>query len=202
MASTREILLEVFDNPEPYISELRLDSGERILFRPLMAKDVGVLTKFLQGLSEETRRFSTFESYDKKMATKLCDAINRYDKLRFVLVNVRSQIAGLIEFSFGIPAGDIKRYEGYKNKLNKDTDCRWGITLADKYQNKSIGTLIFPTIVKLVTQFDKRRIILYGGVLADNYRAIHYYSKLGFRSVGAFTNKESEKTIDMIFDVC
>src|SRR5687767_4071961 len=84
MSTGKLTLGDVFEHPERatyWIDEHELG---RILLRPLQPDDVDALGEFLLALSPTTRRFSTFVSYDHAMAQALCDAINRYDKLRFV----------------------------------------------------------------------------------------------------------------------
>ena len=195
-------LSEVFAHPHLATYSLELRTGAKASLRPLQADDVGELTTFLSGLSPESRRFSVFPSYDRITAQELCNAINRYDKLRLVIELPTSRtIIGLIEFSFGLPAGDLERYAGYGVPLDESSDCRFGPTLADAYQNQGIGSIVFPCVVDVARNFGKARIILWGGVLGDNIRAIHFYEKHGFRQVGAFVDYERLTALDMILEL-
>lgn len=191
-------LSEVVANPGLFTQIVRLNSSEEMVFRPLLNSDVSKLAVFLNGLSEETRRLSTFPGYDLATAKELCDAINKYDKLRFIVESGSGQIVGLLEFSFGFPENDILRFKKYSFEINKQTDCRFGPTLADSYQNKGIGSLIFHYIINIAQKFGRSRIILYGGVLADNSRAIHFYEKHGFKKIGSFINSDGKEALDMI----
>ena len=198
-------LSNIADQPEIATYSITLDSDEKIIVRPLVPSDVHKLATFLQGLSQETRRLSTFNGYDLEAAKELCDAINKYDKLRFVvesLSNARAvdRIVGLLEFSFGLPESDVERFaqEGYK--LNPDIDCRFGPTFADDYQNMGLGSKLFPFVIEIARQFGKQRIILWGGVLKENGRAIHYYEKIGFKQAGNST-KEGVEKLDMILEL-
>jgi|SRR5665213_1895629 len=198
-------LSSIADRPEIATYSIALDSDEKILVRPLVPGDVHKLATFLQGLSQETRRLSTFDGYDLEAAKRLCDAINKYDKLRFVVESLSSarvvdRIVGLLEFSFGLPESDVERFnqEGYK--LNPDIDCRFGPTLSDDYQNMGLGSKLFPLVKEIARQFGKQRIILWGGVLKDNELAIHYYEKLGFKQAGVFTQDGIDK-LDMILEL-
>ena len=61
---------------------------------------MGNSTIFLKNLSFQTREFYTFPTFDSKMARELCNAINKYDKLRFVLTTINlNKIIGLFELS-------------------------------------------------------------------------------------------------------
>ncbi len=192
-------LAQVAQNPNILTEQITIES-EMLIVRPLEQSDVLGLAIFLENLSRQTRRFSTFSGYDMDMAQELCDAIARYDKLRFVIVSSSQQIIGLLEFSFDLVDDDIARYRSYQVDLHVETDCRFGPTLADAYQNKGVGTLVMPFIKTVARKFGQKRIILWGGVFADNARAIRFYEKNGFKQVGTFMSDDVE-TIDMILDL-
>lgn len=194
-------LSTVAENPSIVTYSIDLHDAESVTLRPLEPGDVDDLADFLSGLSDETKRLSTFEGYDKSAAQKLCDSINKYDKLRFVVVPTNSNsIVGLIEFSFGLPNSDIERFHKLGYELNLDTDCRFGPTLADSYQNKKLGSKLMPLVIEIAKRFNKKRIILWGGVLKDNERAIKFYEKFGFKAVGEFSTDGLSK-LDMILDL-
>jgi GNAT superfamily N-acetyltransferase len=191
-------LNDVAQNPENFRFSITIKNGENTIVRPLLPTDVNELTFFLQQLSPETRRLSTFNSYDLAMAQELCDAINRYDKLRFVLENQEKKIVGLLEFSFDIPGSDAERFKNYGITLSSAADCRFGPTLADDYQDKGVGSQVLPFIFEIAKKFGRSRMILFGGVLNDNPRAIRYYEKNGFTKAGDFVNQDGVNCVDMI----
>lgn len=194
-------LSDIVRQPKLMAYEVRLEDGEKLSFRPLDMRDVPELAEFLEGLSPETRRLSTFDSYDLTQAEELCDAINKYDKLRFVIQSKDKRIVGLIELSFGLPSGDIERFKNAGIDLNPEADLRFGPTLADNYQGKGVGSKIFPLVVQIAQRFDKKRIILWGGVLEDNLRAIRYYEKCGFKRIDTFEDNKGVKKLDMILEI-
>ena len=51
----------------------------------------------------------------------------------------------------------------------------------------------------LPTQIGRRRIVLWGGVRADNPRAVHFYRKMGFVEQGQFATKDTNN-YDMLLD--
>ncbi|MFC4467940.1 GNAT family N-acetyltransferase [Streptomyces xiangluensis] len=187
---------------DPLVLERRLDlrDGTEVVFRTLTHTDAERLAGFLEGLSPESRRLSTFDGYDLAAARELCDAIARYDKLRLVLEEVPSgRIIGLLELSLALTPADIARYQEAGIHLTETTDCRFGPTLADDYQGRGVGTLTFPLIADVARRLGRTRIILWGGVLADNARAIRYYEKNGFRPVGSFAGTVGAPSLDMMF---
>ncbi|MFD5358045.1 GNAT family N-acetyltransferase [Streptomyces tendae] len=185
-------LTEVADDPLALTSRLTLNDGSDVVFRPLVRADAERLAGFLSALSVESRRLSTFDGYDLATALELCDAIARYDKLRLVLEEVPSgRIVGLLEFSLDLHTEDIARYREAGIRLAA-TDCRFGPTL---------GTQVFPLVTDVARRLGRKRIILLGGALADNPRAIRYYQKNGFQLAGSFIGADGVRSLDMILDL-
>ncbi|MFE3515310.1 GNAT family N-acetyltransferase [Streptomyces sp. NPDC059166] len=195
-------LLEIAEEPSRLTSRLRLDDGSDAVFRPLTPADAGRLAALLEALSPESRHFSAFDGYDLATAGELCDAIARYDKLRLVLEEAQSgRIVGLVEFSLALTSGDIARFQDAGVRLVASRDCRFGLTLADDYQGRGVGTHVFPLVTEVARLLGKERIILWGGVRSDNHRAIRYYEKNGFRAVGSFAEADGSLSLDMILDL-
>ncbi|MBU0576863.1 GNAT family N-acetyltransferase [Patescibacteria group bacterium] len=195
-------LSQVFADPKLLTFESLLSSGEKVVFRPLTASDCSSLAIFLGNLSFATREFYSLGGYDVSSAKEMCGSINRYDKLRFVVHSgTINNIIALFEFDFDIPQNDIDRFSSYGIKSASSTDCRIGPCLSDHYQNHGVGSTLFPHVVSVARQFGRRRIILWGGVFADNQRAIKYYEKNGFKQLGNFKDKGGMNVIDMMFTV-
>ena len=76
-----------------------------------------------------------------------------------------------------------------------------GPCIADDYQKKGVGSVLFPHIVDIARKFNKERIILWGGVFEDNKKAITFYSKNGFKKVGSFKGTKDASTLDMMREV-
>jgi GNAT superfamily N-acetyltransferase len=194
-------LSEIEKNPKLLTYSLKLESEEKVTLRPLESKDLAKLKSFLKSVSKKTQKFYNLESFDSKMAKKLCRDINKYDKLRFILEILPSKdIIALFEFSLDIPEGDKKRFLKYKIKLNNKDYCRFAPCISDKYQNKKIGSLIFPKIIKISKKIGRKKIILWGGVLEKNIRAISFYKKNKFKELGKFKdpNIKDQKSLDMV----
>nr|WP_246212349.1 GNAT family N-acetyltransferase [Streptomyces abyssomicinicus] len=86
-------------------------------------------------------------------------------------------------------------------RLTGTTDCRFGLTLADDYQDRGVGTLVLPLVTEVARLLGRTRIILWGGVRAANARAIRYYEKNGFRPVGPFPEADRSLSLDMMLDL-
>ncbi len=190
-------LIDVAAHPDDFYHTVTLSSGETLAFRPLLPDDATPLAEFLAGLSPQTRAFATFASYDLTMAQELCAAIACYDKLRLVTTDSKRIIA-LFELSFDLTSDDVKRYQSYGISLNPVTDCRFGPTITDDYQNRGLGSRLLPYVFDLARSFGQRRIILWGGVMTHNQPAIHYYQRHGFRIAGIFHKDANIACYDMI----
>jgi ribosomal protein S18 acetylase RimI-like enzyme len=58
-----------------------------------------------------------------------------------------------------------------------------------------------PPTLETAHRFGKRRVILWGGVLVENQRAMRFYARGGFREVGRFTNSDGNACIDMLIEL-
>jgi hypothetical protein len=153
-----------------------------ICFRPLLPDDDVRLAEFLENLSEQTRQFSTRDSYDLDEARRLCFAINRYDKLRLIALINNEIIIALFEFSLSIVEDDYKRFrDNYNIELNEKTDARFGPCISDQYQNRHLGCWLFEKTKIIAQKMGKKRLILWGGVFRHNERAIRFYEKIAFQ---------------------
>lgn len=194
-------------NPQNYQFSMVSTKGEFFLLRPLEKKDEARLADLIEGLSEETKKFISVNKSSESIAREQCDAINRYDKLRFVLEKEDNrELVGLFEYSFSIPQGDLDRFEKYGIKLSEQTDCRMGPLLGDAYQSQGIASIVLPIIISIAKQFGKKRIILWGGVMHENIRAVRFYEKNNFKNVGAFIDNPPQgmdpaSCYDMILDL-
>lgn len=194
-------LQDVAARPEQFTWQVQSRTGKTYLYRPLGTGDATALADLLGSLSPQTRRWWYSDSYDLNAARELCAAIARYDKLRMVAVaqnSAQSSIVGLFEFSFGLPAGDIERFAAYGLPLDETIDCRFGPCVREAYHRQGLASALMTPTVELARQFGKRRMILWGGVLADNEPAIAFYHAQHFKEVGRFQMRDGGICIDML----
>ena len=160
---------------------MRANKEEQILFRPLTPHDCSALLQFFDSLSETTRRFATYPSYDLECARKFCDDIDEEDVFRMVATNAGKSIIAVFELSFTFEDVDIKRYEEYDIVLDQTSDVQFAPCVNDEYQNHHVGTQLLELTIALAKRLGKKRMILWSGVLADNKQAIRFYEKNHFR---------------------
>jgi len=198
----RELTLaEITKQPHLATFSIELPGQVPLTLRPLAPCDSPSLAHFLSALSAATRHLSSFEGYEPSNAQHMIEAIGRYSKLRLAIIAPPATIVGLMELNFSIPTGDLKRYAGYGIELHPDLDCRFGPTLSDHLQGQGIGPALFPKLSELARRLGQKRMILWGGVLKQNQRAISFYEKLGFRCVGCFIGPHAADSLDMMLEL-
>ncbi len=202
--SFRALTIElVAANPSLLGRPVELLSGPALVFRPLERADMQELSQFLESLSYETRRFWQRDRYCLAEAQELCNAIGSFDKLRMVAVNNtgRPSIQALVEFSFGIPESDRQRFGQYGLTLSEASDTRFGPCVRDNLRGTGLANALMPLVVEDAILFGKSRILLWGGVLTSNTRAIRFYEKHGFRRVGEFVGRDGQASLDMLLEI-
>ena len=163
-----------------YFNLIKGTQSEEITFRPLQHTDVSSLQQFLENLSEVTRRFATYPSYDLQCAQQFCDDIDHYEILRMIATVGNNQIIAVFEFNVDLEEFDIHRYRKYGVELNDETDIQFAPCIADEYQNRNLGSRLLHLMIDLAKQLGKKRMILWAGVLTDNQQAIRFYEKNHF----------------------
>jgi GNAT superfamily N-acetyltransferase len=197
-------LAEVATEPAKLWYDVPLRNGALVLYRPLVAEDVDDLAAFLEALSPATRQWWHRESYDRATAEELCTAIAQYDKLRMVAVDPRRPEDGLLalfEYSFDIPMGDQFRFGLYGLTLDPARDCRFGPCVRDDHQGRGLGSVLMPATFDIGRRFGKQRVLLWGGVYADNHPAVAFYLKHGFEEIGRFCSLDDRVSLDMMRDL-
>lgn len=163
------------------------DGSEEILFRPLAHDDVGALLQFFECLSETTRRFATYPSYDLRCAEQFCQEIDGEDKFRMVAVNGRGNIIAVFELNLVLEESDIERYKNeYHIQLDESSDIQFAPCIIDAYQNRHLGSRLLQLLIVVAHRLGKQRMILWNGVMIDNEQAIRFYEKNNFQM---FTKK-------------
>lgn len=196
-------LAAVADQPSLATYSLSLSDGHAVVYRPLLPTDVAGLTEFLESLSPQTRAFWNMESYDRRQAQELCDAINRYDKFRMVALSAgasQNAILATFDFAFSVE-NELARLSEYGIVLSEERTCRFGPCVRDSHQKRGLGSALMPFTLDVARRFGMHHLVLWGGVFQENVVAVHFYQKHGFRIVGAFQESEGKDCYDMLLDL-
>ena len=187
---------------EDWTTTARLRSGQELLIRPLRGHDAAPLGEYFLGLSEQTRARYGPHPFNQQTADEICAGLEADDTLRLVATVPSAggeRIIAYMLLKMGVLEHDQRRYEALGLPLDPDTDCTFAPSVADDYQNRGIGSRMLRHIIQLAPRLGRRRIVLWYGVQATNDRAVHYYTRAGFRKVGEFTTDKNN--YDMILDL-
>ena len=171
-------------------TNITLRDGRQATVRPLEANDVESLTDFFLGLSERTRSRYGPHPFDRTTAEKFCASIDPGQTIRFITLLASDplpQIVGYIILSREIWGGDRERY---KELISFDDTACFAPVIADAFQDQGVGSQMGRHVLACARKIDLKRVILMGGVMAENDIARHVYLKLGFRQLGEFITQQ------------
>jgi GNAT superfamily N-acetyltransferase len=179
-----------------------LRSGEEATMRPLRPDEPARFGDYLLGLSPETRARYGPHPFDRVTAESICATLDPTDILRMVATIPHDGDQRIIAYTLlklGVLEGDAQRYTQLGIPLNPDTDSTVAPSVADDYQNQGVGSLMMRHVIACTRRLGRQRIVLWYGVQATNDRAVHCYTKWGFRKVGEFTTDRNN--FDMILEL-
>jgi len=188
--------------PEFLTTTARLRAGEPLTLRPLHPDDADRLASYFSGLSADTRARYGPHPFDEQTARAICASLDPMDVLRMVASISNDGEEGLIAYALlklGILEPDRQRYEKLGIRLDPESDGTLAPSVADDYQNQGVGSRMMQHILEVAPRLGRRRIVLWYGVQATNERAVHFYTKWGFRKVGEFYTDKNN--YDMILDL-
>ena len=189
---------EISNQPERLSRRVELPSGKALLLRPLKADDAWILGAYFLSLSDETKDFYSPHPFDQGTADRLCAEVNNDQTLRILSI-VKEVVIAYFILTLTIREGDKKRFSNYGIPLNANTDCLVAPSVADNHQSTGIGSLVMAHALDVLRLLGKKRAVLQGGVQQRNERAVHFYRKFGFKTVGTFTTRV--ENYDMIAEL-
>jgi diamine N-acetyltransferase len=169
--------------------ETQLPNGEAIEIRLLQNTDNQLLSNYFNVLSADTLKRFQPHPLNATTVEQICqNPAGDYCRL-IAFSPIHQQIIAYFLIFWGVLSKDQARYEAVGLGLNPATDCTFAPSVADDYQDQKLGSLLMPYLIKICQVVDYQRIILWGGVQAENPRAVRFYQKFGFEVVGSFQNK-------------
>ena len=176
-------------DPQCIATNLVTLSGLAFTIRPLITQDHLILGTYFLSLSGLTISLYGPHPFDQPTADRLCAEINYAETIRMIATipgTAQEQVIAYFILQMGVPSAEIERYAQKKLTLDPQTDCLIAPSVADAYQNQGVGTPIMRHMFDVARRLGRKRMVLMGGVFVMNERAVHYYQKLGFRTVGTF----------------
>jgi len=143
------------------------------------------LCRYFESLSHETKSRFGPHAFDKNGLLQFYQSNNNIDG--FIVKDVfNEQIIAYTVLYKGMLPHDSNRLLQYQYKNLDNNCCTFAPSVADNWQGKGIGRLLFNHIYNHCKEEGIDKIILWGGVQSSNERAIRYYKRLGFIELGHF----------------
>ena len=202
MDDNRLTLAEIRAEPLRAARSVELPGGATALFRPLLGSDSRTLGAYFAALSPETRSLFGPHPFDQATADQLCAAAGDGDTLRMVALSANGeQIIAYFILMLLVTEYELERYARLGIALDTVDDCTVAPSVADARQNTGLGSPLFGHVIDLARRLGRRRMVLLGGTMARNERAIHFYQKHGFRTVGPFEYPAGALNYDMLLEL-
>jgi len=173
---------------------MEVNNNRQLFLRRLNSNDLDNLFDYLQNLSLETKRRFGPHPFDRQSIFDfyLSDTHKGY----VVHTMEPDEIIAYAIIKIGFLEHDCTRLQSYGLTLDYKTDCTFAPSVADAWQSCGVGNTLFQFILSEVLTMGIERIILWGGVQCDNERAVNYYKRNGFKTLGQFTH--NGENYDMI----
>lgn len=173
-------------------------NGALLTLRPLAANDALRLGAYFVGLSAATRRRFGPHPLDAATAARLCASLNPAQILRMVAtIGDEEAVVAYVILQLGVSEHEQARYARAGLALDPALDCTVAPSVADAYQNLGIGSPCLVALIDMARNLGRRSMVLLGGVQATNERAVHFYRKHGFETVGSFEYPIGVVNLDM-----
>ena len=200
MARTMEGLMHrIAVDPGILSRTLELQSGVELQVRLLLATDDERLGRYFEGLSQATRGVYGPHPLNREEGLRLCREIDYGHTLRFVALD-GEEIVGYFILQLGTRPNDEERYAAHGTPLDPATGCTLAPSVADAWQERGLGSALFPHVCEAARNLGFGRMVLMGGVRADNPRAVHFYEKFGFYRVADFQSSDTNNH-DMVLEL-
>jgi GNAT superfamily N-acetyltransferase len=172
--------------------------GKTVELRGLKYSDIPALADYLHALSQETRtRFGPHGFDSASVQAVFSDGSPHLGYIALDKTSGRMVAYAIIRKGF-LPH-DAPRLASYGLQLDEHADATYAPSVADHWQGLGLGTRLFQYILEDLRQRSTKRIILWGGVQQTNEKAVRYYQRLGFRTLGAF--EYHGLNLDMVLDI-
>jgi GNAT superfamily N-acetyltransferase len=172
--------------------------NKEVVLRKLLPTDFDELCRYLQRLGNDTKKRFGPHPFDIE---SIIDFYKSRDQMIGYLAKDIS--TGIIVAYSIIKVGylnhDYNRLQSYGINPNLKTDCTFAPSVADTWQSAGVGNALFQFIRSDLVATGVRRIILWGGVQADNQIAVNFYRKNNFKILWQFEYNGSN--YDMIMDI-
>lgn len=155
-----------------------------VTLRQLNSNDLEQLLLYLQQLSPATVRRFQPHPYNTEEVTSFH---HHHEHEAWVAVDPSSEtIVAYTVLKKGYLHHDYPRLQQYGVDILYDDCYTIAPSVTDEWQSAGVGQLLFNYVVDEMKNRQVKQLILWGGVQTDNTKAVRFYHKNGFRSLGHF----------------
>jgi len=172
--------------------------NKTFIIRRLQQDDLESLSHYLENLSEDSKKRFGPHPFDLPSIIDFYKDPMHHQAYLVQATDTNEMVAYAI-IKFGILEADYHRYISYGITLDPLSDCEFAPSVADDWQSCGIGNVLFQYIFEELKETAIKRMVLWGGVQADNDKAVNYYLKHGFQKVGQFTH--NGENFDMVLEI-
>jgi diamine N-acetyltransferase len=173
-------------------------NNKQILFRTLAIADHTALVSYLQELSQETKKRFEPHPFDQATVSHFYQT-NPYNLGYIAEDTSDGSIIAYAIIRLGYLEHDADRLRSFGFVPDHFTDVTYAPSVADQWQGLGIGYQLLQFIEEELKIIGRQRIILWGGVQQENEKAVQYYLKNRFITLGEFEynglNYDMVKTI-------
>jgi ribosomal protein S18 acetylase RimI-like enzyme len=173
-------------------------NGKQVFLKRLQPIDFDKLAYYLQNLQPETTRRFGPHGFDRQTIGGLFE--NTESHRGYIALDLETdEVVAYSIIKTGFLEHDGPRLSSYGLTLDAATDCTFAPSVADAWQSMGVGNSLFLFVLADLQTLGIKRIILWGGVQCSNTKAVNYYLKNGFKTLGQF--EYNGANYDMVLDL-
>jgi len=151
-------------------------NNEVFVIRLLRSNDELLLKEYFYSISGKMKKWYSPHLFNRRTAEEICR--KKGNKIKRVIIISNKRIIGYCVLFFGMREWEIYRYN---KKFKKNEICTIAPSILDDFQSIGLGTEMMKYIVEVSKYYNKKVIVLWGGVVLKNHQAINFYKKNKFK---------------------
>ena len=153
------------------------------------------ISNYLQSFDEQTARF--FAPHPSDLTSIHLFYEDPLNRGWCAIDEVSGMLKGYAILREGVVLNDQDRLKAYGFRLDNRIDASYAPSVASASKGTGLAEAMWKHILEDALQQGRRRIFLWGGVKAENVRAVRFYQKLGFIPIGNFFHEGDN--LDMVY---
>jgi len=163
-----------------YIKQFKtVTCDQKIIFRLLKKNDKNILIDFFANLSNNLKKWYNPHPFNKKTAIEICNDVDGKHKKVIGIYN--KKIISYCQLLFGLRKWEDIRFKKRGIFFNDKDVCTIAPCVIEDFQHKGLGLKMMEYVISICNKYNKKYIILQGGVVVKNKKAIGYYKKNNFK---------------------